>query len=53
MPILDVEHKVHFDHVYLPLKVGRNELWVAVSEDFGGWGITGMFEDMTGITMVP
>ncbi len=29
----------YFDELYLSLKPGRNELWIAVSEDFGGWGI--------------
>ena len=28
-----------YDTVYLPLHEGENELLVAVSEDFGGWGI--------------
>jgi hypothetical protein len=29
--------------VYLPLKKGKNELWLAVTEDFplGGWGRSG------------
>ena len=27
------------DTVYLPLEQGDNELVVAVSEDFGGWGV--------------
>jgi len=31
----------YFDHVYLPLKKGHNEVWIAVSENFGGWGIKG------------
>lgn len=39
----------YFDEVYLPLKKGRNELWIAVSENFGGWGIQGRIEDQTGI----
>jgi membrane dipeptidase len=38
-----------FDEIYLPLKQGRNELWLAVSESFGGWGIKALFEDMDGI----
>lgn len=40
-----------FDAVYLPLKKGENELWLAVTEDFrlGGWGVQGRFEDMAGI----
>ena len=28
-----------FDTVFLPLEDGENELWLAVSEDFGGWGV--------------
>jgi hypothetical protein len=27
------------DEVILPLRAGENELWLAVSEDFGGWGV--------------
>lgn len=34
----------YFDHVYLPLKKGHNELWIAVIENFGGWGIKGRIE---------
>jgi hypothetical protein len=33
-----------FDALYLPLQAGRNELWIAVSEDFGGWGIKAKLE---------
>lgn len=33
-----------FDTVHLPLKKGRNEIWVAVTEAFGGWGIIGKWE---------
>lgn len=40
-----------YDSVYLPLKKGRNELWLAVSEDFGGWGIQARFDDLDGITI--
>ena len=29
-----------FDELVLPLKRGDNELWFAVSEDFGGWAVT-------------
>ena len=32
-----------FDAVALPLRRGDNELWIAVSEDFGGWGVMGKF----------
>lgn len=39
-----------FDHAYLKLKKGNNELWMAVSENFGGWGVMGGFSDMTGIS---
>ena len=38
-----------FDQLYLPLKTGKNELYFAVSESFGGWGIMAAFEDMAGI----
>ena len=38
-----------FDELYLPLKKGENELWFAVTENFGGWGIKAMFDDMSGI----
>ena len=38
-----------FDQLYLPLKAGKNELYFAVSENFGGWGIMAAFEDMAGI----
>lgn len=34
-----------FDAVYLPLKKGKNTLLMAVSEDFGGWLITGRFNN--------
>lgn len=38
-----------FDGVYLNLKKGKNELLMAVSEDFGGWLITGRFKDDSGL----
>jgi hypothetical protein len=38
-----------FDELYLPLIKGDNELWMAVSETFGGWGIEAEFENMDGI----
>lgn len=41
----------YWDEVYLPLKKGRNELWIAVSEDFGGWGIKGAIADRGGLTV--
>jgi hypothetical protein len=42
----------YFDELYLPLKKGENELWMAVSESFGGWGILARFDSMEGITVV-
>lgn len=39
-----------FDELYVPLKKGENELWFAVTENFGGWGVKAMFEDMSGIS---
>lgn len=39
----------YFDELYLPLQAGENHLWLAVSEDFGGWGIQAMFDDPSGI----
>jgi hypothetical protein len=42
-----------WDALYLPLKKGRNELWMAVSENFGGWGIVAAIEDMNGIQVQP
>lgn len=38
-----------FDAVYLNLKKGKNTLLMAVSEDFGGWLITGKFKNQEGI----
>jgi glyoxylase-like metal-dependent hydrolase (beta-lactamase superfamily II) len=41
-----------FDSVYLPLDEGENEVWIAVSEAFGGWGVIGQWEDMEGIEVM-
>jgi hypothetical protein len=41
----------YFDEVYLELKKGKNELWIAVSESFGGWGIMAKFENLSGIVI--
>ncbi len=38
-----------FDGIYLNLKKGNNTLLMAVSENFGGWLITGRFEDYNGV----
>lgn len=34
-----------YDEVILPLRAGPNELWLAVSEDFGGWGVIARIEE--------
>jgi len=41
-----------YDELYLPLEKGENELLMAVSESFGGWGVQAMFEDMKGIAVI-
>ncbi|MEQ9569159.1 MAG: hypothetical protein RLN75_03125, partial [Longimicrobiales bacterium] len=28
-----------FDELFLPLEAGDHEVWFALSEDFGGWGL--------------
>jgi hypothetical protein len=38
--LLDTES----DAIYLPLKKGRNELVLAVTEYFGGWGFLALLE---------
>ncbi len=40
-----------FDAIYLDLQRGENELLMAVSEDFGGWLITGRFKDDSGLSI--
>ena len=45
--IVDVED----DAVYLPLSKGDNELVLAVSEYFGGWGFICRLENTTGVTI--
>jgi hypothetical protein len=42
----------YFNEIYLPLKKGNNELWMAISEGpqvFAGWGVQAMFENLDGI----
>jgi len=39
-----------FDELYLPLRKGDNDLLLAVTENFGGWGVKAFFDDMQGIT---
>jgi hypothetical protein len=40
-----------YDTIYLPLAEGPNDLLVAVSEDFGGWGIQARFDSLDGIRL--
>jgi hypothetical protein len=40
-----------FDGMYLHLKKGDNTLLMAVSENFGGWLVTGKFDDESGIKL--
>ncbi len=40
-----------FNKLYLPLKKGNNELYIAVSEIFGGWGVIAQFADIDGISI--
>lgn len=42
-----------FDSIYVHLKKGENTILFAVSEDFGGWGIMGKFENYDGIKVKP
>jgi hypothetical protein len=39
--------------LYLPLRAGRNELAVIVTDRFGGWGLMGRFPDMRGLRVEP
>lgn len=41
-----------FDELVLPLEPGENELWIAVSEDFGGWGVTLRIPETDGVERV-
>src|SRR6266536_3500088 len=41
----------YFDRLFLPLKKGVNELWLVVSEDFGGWGVKAKFENIENILL--
>lgn len=43
----------YYDDVYLSLKKGKNELWLAISEDMqfrGGWGFKAKIENSKGIS---
>ena len=41
-----------WDALFLDLKKGNNEVTIAVSEDFGGWGVEARFDDMNDM-MIP
>jgi hypothetical protein len=41
-----------FDSVVLPLHAGENEILIAVTEAFGGWGVMAEFESVEGITVL-
>jgi len=38
-----------WDELFLDLKKGSNEVTIAVSEDFGGWGVEARFDDLNGL----
>jgi hypothetical protein len=40
-----------WDSVFLPLRQGENDLVIAVSESFGGWGLQARFENLDGIRL--
>lgn len=40
-----------FDDVYLPLARGDNEVWFAVTENFGGWGIIARLDNTDGLSI--
>ena len=41
-----------WDSLYLPLRPGENELAIAISETFGGWGVQARFPNAKGLTFV-
>ena len=41
----------YYDTLFLPLLEGENELVVAVSEDFGGWGVQARFTEPAGLEL--
>jgi len=41
----------YYDTLVLPLLEGENELVVAVSEDFGGWGVQARFTEPSGLEL--
>lgn len=41
----------YFDSVFLPLNKGKNELIIAVSENFGGWGLKAKLANLEGLSV--
>jgi hypothetical protein len=41
----------YFDTLYLPMAKGRNEIIIAVSENFGGWGVRARIKETEGIKL--
>jgi len=41
----------YFDSIYLPLEKGENEIYMIVTENFGGWGIMARMEDSEGVAL--
>jgi glyoxylase-like metal-dependent hydrolase (beta-lactamase superfamily II) len=40
-----------FDSVVLPLREGDNEILIAVTEAFGGWGVMAVLDSLDGVTI--
>ncbi|MFT4031163.1 MAG: hypothetical protein QM669_01970 [Siphonobacter sp.] len=43
----------YFDAVFLDLKKGKNEIVLAITEEFGGWGVQAIMAEQSGITIEP
>jgi hypothetical protein len=41
----------YFDEVFRPLRKGKNPLWLAVAENFGGWGVQATLHDADGVVV--
>jgi hypothetical protein len=65
-PIMSGDQRYSFDNprqegvigfhqatVYLPLVAGENELILAISDGFGGWGLMGRLEEAAGVRVRP
>jgi hypothetical protein len=65
-PIMSGDQRYSFDNprqegvigfhqalVYLPLRAGENELILAISDGFGGWGVMGKLEEAAGVRVRP